>query len=112
MSIVNRDKLDKVIKSFSVIGLDPSHLRMFTNRNIQLYIERIDIVKLKDGPDEQANHDKYLKLIRISPSGNYWIRIFFTDDYCLDDPPITDIKFSECQILNNDYIVSAYLNIS
>lgn len=102
--------LKKVVSSFCVVGLDSSHIHHNRIVDHKLYIERIDIIKHKTTvmDNQILLQDGFEKRLRIMPNGDYWMRILFTDVYSnsITNSPITSIKLVECEILNNDYIVS------
>lgn len=102
--------LEKAIKSFSVVGLNPDHIYHSTIEQPKHYIERIDIIKYKTQTTENLIilQGGFEKRIRLMPNGEFWLRVFFTDDYCLEHPPITGVKTVECDELSNDYIVRLF----
>lgn len=121
----------KVVNSFCVVGINPeikhnnkvNYINYDNKENFDLnelikndalYIERIDIIKSTNIKGDEYNEEmdgRILRYIRLDSKSNYWLRLFYVDEYNIDEPPITDIKFIECEYFNNDYIVRLVYNI-
>ena len=104
----------KVIKSFTIVGLNPNivELEPTITINDEIYIKRIDIIKSKIETDQTSiDKSKYEKWLKINKDSDYWMRILYTSSYNKNDPPITSIKYIKCIELNSDYIVRILLRL-
>lgn len=103
----------RIIKNFLTVSINPDIIQIKKSTKDSIYIQRIDIIKLISNTTETViekvkNKEKW---IRLTESGNFWFRVFFTNKYNREDPPITAIKPIDCEELNNEYIVSCKYDI-
>ena len=98
-----------VINNFVTISINPNivPIKKFKEDNPQ-FITRIDIIKSNYTGNEgvlepQKGKERWL---RLSTNGNFWLRMFISNKYNKESPPITSIKHIECEELNSEYIVS------
>ena len=92
------DQKNKIIKSFSVIGLNPEQLNKFNDEEkSNIYIQNMDVL-VKNIPTIKNiltfGADKLEKWYRVMKDSNTWLRVKYTKKYV---NPITDFKIMGCK---------------
>ena len=103
--------LNKVVKSFCVVGLDENHIYPHDLIDVEKkFITRIDIIKSnpKDislTKEKDCNNDNTVKKIKLNSKGDYWLRLFYSSVYNHKNPPITKLLLLKCDALNKEYML-------
>ena len=95
---------NKIIKSFSVIGLNESLIQKYDDIEIPDFIENIDIL-VKQLPYHSEIYKPETgdeKWIRVLKDKNIWLRIKYTKEY---RNPITAFKAAECEYESPEFLL-------